>query len=583
MLRFVAMATRRDDRGIAYVESISTDARRNAGIVYTPGHLVDFILDEAGFVPDRDIGGASLLDPACGAGVFLVAAVRRLAARRTHLGRSLRGRGRGEFLEGVASNLYGVDVDPNACALAREAVRETIRQLAPGPLPEGFFEGNVATADFLTSQSVDGLPPIRDGNLAFVVGNPPYVAATRLSSDYKDMLRRQFRSATGRIDLYTLFIERALQLLRRGGRLAVITPDKFLLSETSRGLRRFILDVGAVRTIARFRSHRVFRDAATVPCVSVVEVSGEPMAVRVLSCGEVPDARGHVQILDRTTFPHEHLAAEPWQMQESSLRALARRIQASHRTLETYSLRISAGPATGNDAIYVQPDEILRGVERDLLRPAVRGRDIQTNEIIDPHLSILLPYAFDRGTPQLIDLADYPNAYARLAPHRQALERRHCVRVWSKRWYDLHDQPACDLAIRPKLLVPDVAEHNRFAVDDGKYLPLHSVYYVLPRPGVDLYFLSALLNSVVIEFLIRLSAPVVKDGFSRYRRQFLAGLPVPEVGSNLHRALVAAGRNGDLARSNELAFEIFGLAQRDVTRIVAFCESLRSRREAARP
>ena len=74
---------------------------------------------------------------------------------------------------------------------------------------------------------------------------------------------------------------------------------------------------------------------------------------------------------------------------------------------------------------------------------------------------------------------------------------------------------------------PRVWESNRFVVDRGRFFPLHSAYYLIPKGDIDPDFLVAVLNSRVSEFLIRLLAPVVKDGFSRYRRQFLATLPIP--------------------------------------------------------
>jgi hypothetical protein len=130
-----------------------------------------------------------------------------------------------------------------------------------------------------------------------------------------------------------------------------------------------------------------------------------------------------------------------------------------------------------------------------------------------------------------------------LRGHRRSLEDRHCVRVWEKSWYDLHDPVPLDLASTRKILVPDVARYNRFALDDRNW-PLHSVYYLVPT-GIDAEFLTALLNSLPIEFLIRLRAPVVKDGFSRYRKQFLHDLPVVAPPRAEQARLIAAASRGE--------------------------------------
>lgn len=62
-----------------------------------------------------------------------------------------RGEGRGQFLSVVESTLYGVDVDPKACALAVAAVKRAMVHVSPGPLPDGFFRTNITEADFLAA------------------------------------------------------------------------------------------------------------------------------------------------------------------------------------------------------------------------------------------------------------------------------------------------------------------------------------------------------------------------------------------------------------------------------------------------
>jgi hypothetical protein len=208
-------------------------------------------------------------------------------------------------------------------------------------------------------------------------------------------------------------------------------------------------------------------------------------------------------------------------------------------------------------------------VEAELLHPVVRGRDIDTFSIDDPQLQILVPYRFETGRPQLVDLAHYPGARNYLQKHRHVLEARHCVRVWNKPWYDFHDPAPLSLGRLPKILVPDVARYNRFAFDPGRYWPLHSVYYLVPD-GIDPRFLVALLNSAPIEFLIRLRAPVVKDGFSRYRKQFLEALPIPYATSQQGKAIASAAAEGNRDAVDRLAFALFEVSGPDILQIRAF-------------
>ncbi len=553
-----------------YLRSLPLASRRLNGLVYTPRHLVEFILDRAGY-PDGE--HSAVLDPACGAGIFLQVAAERLARAFECRGPSLRrSSGRQMFLAAVEKTLYGVDLDGKAVHLAKREIRATVSQVCGQTPPAGFFEKNIVQADFLTAPQVAQLPPARAG-FAFIVGNPPYVSAERITADHKEKLRKTFVTARGRMDFYTLFIERSLRLLRTHGRLAFITPDKYLASQTSEPLRRLLLSEGAVRLVARFRSHKVFEDAATVPCVTVYERGGKAASITLLECSDRLGRDGRVHVQRRSSVKATALSTgSEWHLAAPLLERLADTVQASHPQLKTLLSRLSAGIATGRDSIYVLPADAKTGVEEELLRPAIRGRDLQPFRITDSGLRMLVPFTFEKQ-PRLIDIEGYPGARRYLAAHRAALGERHCVRVWQKAWYDIHDPMPLDIGHTAKILVPDVANHNRFAFDPGHYWPLHSVYYLVPQ-GIEPRFLTALLNSRPIEFLIRLRAPVVKDGFSRYRKQFLETLPVPRATASSQAAIIRAVENGDIGLCEDLVARLFGLSERDRREIQRFLAGL---------
>jgi hypothetical protein len=193
--------------------------------------------------------------------------------------------------------------------------------------------------------------------------------------------------------------------------------------------------------------------------------------------------------------------------------------------------RISVGVATGLNRCFVLNVQQAASIEPELLRPVARGRDVQVNGLMDAGLWLLLPYRFDAagGSPQLVDLIDFPGARAHLEPHRTDLERRHCVRVWGKPWYALHDPVTFDLTRQPKILLPDLAHEPRFALDVGEVLPLHSAYYLLLHRDAELdgEQLTALLNSPAVAADLRRRAPTAKSGYRRFRTAVLRDVAVP--------------------------------------------------------
>lgn len=562
--------------GDEYLQGIDRESRREQGQVYTPAHVVRFVVDQLDLdaILDRPL---RILDPACGAGAFLEEIVRRLASRLRERGTDLHELdGAAELHRLVQRSVFGIDRDPLACGLARQTLRAAVQRATGGrAMAPGELDANVTCADFLLHTA--DVPLLRRAErYDVIVGNPPYVSTSRLQGATKDRLRRAYQSASGRLDLYALFIEQSLSLLEPRGQLSFIVPDKFLISRSGEALRTFILEHGRVTRIARFRSHRVFEDAATVPCVIRIDRVAAAGPTEVLDCVDGGDA---VSITRRELVPTT-LGGGPWYLSAPEEDELAARICGQHRRLGTLMSRISAGPATGRDAVYVRPAAEWTGVEPELLHPVVRGRDLVAGAIHASGLEILVPYRFDRGAPQLIRLEDFPGAAAYLEGHRAVLEDRHCVRTWEKAWFDLHDQILVHLARLPKLLVPDVANGNRFALDPGRLFPLHSVYYLLPDPQLrDLEAVVAILNSSPCEFLVRLRAPLVKDGFSRYRKQFIEGLPIPELRRADVRAVVAASRAGDRDRVDELLAPCFGLGERELAHVRASVERYRANGE----
>jgi len=89
--------------------------KRSKSTVYTPVHLVDFLLD--GVLPwDGEEWNLRILDPACGSGVFLVRAFQRLIHRwrQAHPDREPDG----VVLASLLENNLGVDIDPAAVRVA---------------------------------------------------------------------------------------------------------------------------------------------------------------------------------------------------------------------------------------------------------------------------------------------------------------------------------------------------------------------------------------------------------------------------------------------------------------------------------
>ena len=107
-----------------------------------------------------------------------------------------------------------------------------------------------------------------------VVANPPYINAIdfkkSFSAEYRAAINNSYQSATGAYDFYIPFFERALQLLKAGGQLAFITPNKYLSAKYAAGLRSYLLNSATLLSIADLSAAEVFSSASVYPVLTFI-------------------------------------------------------------------------------------------------------------------------------------------------------------------------------------------------------------------------------------------------------------------------------------------------------------------------
>lgn len=199
--------------------------RKTLGQFYTPDLIVRWLLEHGleAFDP-RVRAPFRILDPSCGAGHFLVAAAEMLVDRYRLHRQALVQAHPGEPWDDEAlvalvfrDHLMGIDIDPWALRVAR--IRLGLKALALGarhaPLPR-LGHGDALRRDVGQRHRLL-VDPIH-----LVVGNPPYGAA--LEEEQKAYVASAYQLGRGRYDSTALFIERSLDLLAPGGRVALVVP-----------------------------------------------------------------------------------------------------------------------------------------------------------------------------------------------------------------------------------------------------------------------------------------------------------------------------------------------------------------------
>ena len=149
-------------RNSIFENSIPGDERHRFGQYFTRSDVVDIII---GFCVKT--GDEMVLDPACGAGIFLTRAYMRKKMKKSR-----------KSHDEILSELEGVDIAESMCCLSRRNL--TIKDIFSGFCP------NVENIDFFNL--------IPNEKFDVVATNPPYMRQEELglaySKDYKSKLKK---------------------------------------------------------------------------------------------------------------------------------------------------------------------------------------------------------------------------------------------------------------------------------------------------------------------------------------------------------------------------------------------------------
>lgn len=214
-----------------------------------------------------------ILDPACGSGAFLNQALEYLIKEHKQLQNDLALMGdlfsSYTVEESVLEhNLYGVDINEEAVEIARLSLwlRTAQRGRALTNLNDKIKCGNSLIDDknvvpnaFVWEEEFKEV--FENGGFDVVIGNPPYVVLSQNDISNIYFNKYYFVSKGGKTNLYKLFFEKAINILKINGLLGFITPSNYLTSKDSLTLRSFLINNTKISNIIEYsESDNVFEN-----------------------------------------------------------------------------------------------------------------------------------------------------------------------------------------------------------------------------------------------------------------------------------------------------------------------------------
>lgn len=489
---------------------------QNHGAIYTPTEFAKFLSDWA----IRECGD-TVLDLGTGLGAFVFAAHQRLVDL-------------GCTIEGATKQIFGTEVDNKAWIKFNHIAKEK-DLLFPNVVNQDFFN--------ITISDVDA-----------IIGNPPYIRRSDLEN--VDSIRDTVIGKKGKVeefsrltDLYVYFLLQAIQFLRGGGRLAVITADSWLNVGYGKVLRKTLLDEFIIDKLISL-DRPVFDDAQVKP---VLLLATRSQMKKHWNVGFVRVKNG-LPIVDLTKYlnedpPHEDIqqASIPYKLLSAdktwSVHFKAPELYdrlTSHPLLTPIGklARAQIGHQTlAKDFFVLTQDKIQKyGIEDQFLAPLAQSAQYFDHPVISERQEVQfhLFYCSDEkaalaGTNALHYIEAGETSVVQIrGKNKSVIGYHNKERIQNssrKNWYDL--RTLIEKRGRAEILIPRLIYRN-YAVywNQAGYVPGELFIEFVPRETIDPRVYLAILNSTLIEVLFRCHAQVYGGGTYNMNSGEVKNLPI---------------------------------------------------------
>lgn len=479
-------------------------AQKHFGVVYTPRPIVDLMLDAC---PGNDLRDVNICDPACGDGQFLAPLVERICAKIKRTKKNRDGYYR------TLSSITGFDIDHAAL----EKCGKRLDAIVDGN-GLGSVAWNLRNIDAIDASSWEQWVEKFD----YVVGNPPYVRIQHLEKDRRAEIKNGvWNFMRGACDLYLLFFDMGLRLLKSRGEMIFITPSSWMTSNTGKVFRDHLRRRHRISAMLDFGRHQVFQDVTTYTVITAIEKGGKAApVVGVEKCAGITDGRPELRNGYRI-----HLEDDKWRAMTRADRAVVHRgnsrklsdIADIHVGVQTLADDVFILPA---GAVDLEPEAVRRIYKASVMK---NGRDPVERVVI-------YPYEDGKLLPESDFKDRFPKAYGWLLRHKERLLARDKGQFDPSKWYGYGREVSIVKGFGEKILTSGMNKKPNFQYCADANSLFYSGYCVKPIPGVCIDRLLAELNGRLMEKYIALMSRPYRNGWFSYAKSFIKDFPVSEGG-----------------------------------------------------
>lgn len=556
-------------------EAPQTSKRKQDGVFYTPQYITKYIventvgrlctekkqelgIEEEEYFSDKNrrtdtkkrlmerlqayrewLLQLTILDPACGSGAFLNAALQFLMAEHSLIDEmEAKLTGASIVFQGVENsilenNLYGVDINEESVEIAQLAL--WLRTAKPHR-KLNTLSGNIKCGNSLISDpAVAGdkafdwqkeFPQVFEkGGFDVVIGNPPYFNIQTLGAKSKQVeyIQNEYSEIwQDKSDILFYFIYKALQLSK--GEIGFIVSNAFLFSDKAQKLRNKILEDGRLSKIVNFEQYMVFADASISSCITIFNKNHHERKAIVLkekqySINEVVEYISDENKAFSVNLKKDNVFA----LVDDRIASLNTKIDNNYPQLLDVCF-LGKGMETAADNVFLF-DSYPELFPKEFVKKRITGKNMDRYLVIPDEIFVLYYEDIDcfEKLPQSIQ--EY------LKSNKEVLENRATCKSEGRSWWRYSRPMHKEYYYLPKLYCSRRAYNNTFCYDDGfDYLGFSNMTVIFEtHQEYSIKYILSLLNSRLLNFRYKSIGKQTGGGSFEYFPNGVGKLPIPDI------------------------------------------------------
>ncbi|MCY4225378.1 MAG: Eco57I restriction-modification methylase domain-containing protein [Bacteroidetes bacterium] len=486
------------------------DQTKYFGKVYTPSDIVQRMLNTVFMESLEDV---RICDPACGSGDFLVPVAEEVCRRLRKAPNDAQ-----PLYLSTLRQLTGFDIDAKATHDCRERLSKTVHCILGEDYPHDFWR--ISVVDALDAWK------LYENSFDWVIGNPPYVRIQHLESERRDKIyAADWSYFQGSSDLYIVFYELGLRLLKDEGNLLFISPSGWIRNQAGAFMRSDLTANHGIVSLWDFRDHQVFQGVSTYTCIAHIRKNGcgIPTKTYQWNDGNFSNSCDLIKLDERWAIVHKNTARS---YSDPSLKLGD--IADIRVGIQTLADKVFIAPVMQwkSENVIVTLNDEPRPIEIGAVRRIVKASVLKDGKDKMERVAIY-PYSESGKLLPEKELAEiFPLAYSWLSENKDSLLGRDKGTFNPMKWYGYGREVSIRSALGPKILTSAMNPEPNFQICNDPDTLFYSGYCVKPKIDISLEDLIHELNSPEMDQHIRMFAQPFRGGWFSYAKRYIQDFPI---------------------------------------------------------